>query len=73
MIKKVLISIIKTYQYIISPLIGQNCRFIPSCSNYAIDSIKNHGILYGIFLTIIRILKCNPYIKGGKDFISHKN
>lgn len=67
-IKKFIFLLIKFYQYFISPIFGANkCRFQPSCSQYMIDAIEKKGIFKGIFLGIIRILKCNPYFKGGKD------
>ena len=61
-----LIFIIKIYQFIVSPLIGQNCRYLPTCSEYAIESLKLHGLLRGSFFTIRRILKCHPL--GGHGF-----
>ena len=61
-----LIFIIKIYQFIISPLIGQNCRYLPTCSEYAIESLKLHGLLRGSFFAIRRILKCHPF--GGHGF-----
>lgn len=67
MIKKVLILIIKLYQYMISPFIGKNCRFTPSCSNYAISALKVHGLIHGILLITMRLCKCNPYVTGGND------
>ena len=60
------IFIIKIYQFIISPLIGQNCRYLPTCSEYAIESLKLHGLLRGSFFAIRRILKCHPF--GGHGF-----
>jgi putative membrane protein insertion efficiency factor len=63
----VIIKIIKIYQFIVSPFLGKNCRFSPTCSQYAIDSIKQNGIFYGTILSLIRILKCNPFFKGGVD------
>ena len=62
-----LIFIIKIYQFIISPLIGQNCRYFPTCSEYAIESLKLHGLLRGSFLAIRRILKCHPFGNHGFD------
>ena len=61
-----LIFIIKIYQFIFSPLIGQNCRYLPTCSEYAIESLKLHGLLRGSFFAIRRILKCHPF--GGHGF-----
>tara|TARA_Y100001970_G_scaffold228530_1_gene283068 strand:- start:9531 stop:9770 length:240 start_codon:yes stop_codon:yes gene_type:complete len=59
--------IIKSYQVSVSPFLGQNCRFDPSCSNYALASIRTKGALVGVFLSIKRILKCNPLHPGGHD------
>ena len=61
-----LIFIIKIYQFIFSPLIGKNCRYLPTCSNYAIESLKLHGLLRGSFFAIRRISKCHPF--GGQGF-----
>ena len=61
-----LIFIIKIYQFIFSPLIGKNCRYLPTCSEYAIESLKLHGLLLGSFFAIRRILKCHPF--GGHGF-----
>ena len=61
-----LIFIIKIYQFIFSPLIGKNCRYLPTCSEYAIESLKLHGLLRGSFFAIRRILKCHPF--GGHGF-----
>jgi len=61
-----LIFIIKIYQFILSPLIGKNCRYLPTCSEYAIESLRLHGLLRGSFFTIRRILKCHPF--GGHGF-----
>jgi len=71
MINKILIYpfiiIIKFYQSFISPLIGSNCRYTPTCSTYSIDSLKKHGLIKGMFLSIRRISKCNSLFKGGYD------
>ena len=63
----ILISILKAYQYLISPLLGQRCRFYPSCSSYAIAAIENHGIIRGIFFAVKRLVKCQPWHSGGYD------
>ena len=63
-----LIIIIKLYQFLISPLIGNNCRYLPTCSDYFIDSLKINGSIKGSFLGIKRILSCHPIkILGGKS------
>lgn len=64
MIKKLLISLIRVYSFLLSPLLGQNCRFHPTCSAYAREAIEEHGALKGLFLGIKRILKCHPWHKG---------
>ena len=61
-----LVFIIKIYQFIFSPLIGKNCRYIPTCSEYAIESLKSHGLFRGSFFAIRRISKCHPL--GGHGF-----
>lgn len=64
---KVLIGLVRVYQYTISPLIGQRCRFYPSCSNYFIEAIRKYGALRGSIRGIWRILRCNPWSPGGID------
>ncbi len=59
-----LIKIIKFYQILISPYLGSNCKFSPTCSNYAIEALKKHGLIKGFYLSLIRILKCNPWSKN---------
>lgn len=64
---KVLIGLVRVYQYTISPLIGQRCRFYPSCSNYFIEAIRKYGALRGSIRGVWRILRCNPWNPGGID------
>lgn len=65
--KKLLSLFIKFYQYFISPLTGQNCRYFPTCSAYAIEAIEKHGSLKGTALAVKRILRCHPFHAGGFD------
>lgn len=65
--KKIIIIIIKIYKYTIDPLLASNCRFYPTCSNYAIDALKKYKIHKSIFYIIKRIIKCNPFFYGGYD------
>jgi len=67
-IKLTIISIIKLYQYLISPFLGSNCRYLPTCSDYFIDCIKLNGVIKGSILGIKRILRCHPIkFLGGSD------
>lgn len=61
------ILMIKTYRIFISPLLGSNCRYTPTCSEYGIIALKKHGVFKGVFLTVKRIIKCNSLFKGGYD------
>lgn len=71
MIKKLLIKLIKLYQRM--PLSSHNqCKYIPSCSNYALDAIEYYGAFKGSILAIWRILRCNPFSKGGLDPVIKK-
>ena len=62
---KILIIIIKIYQYLISPLLGNRCRFLPTCSEYFIEALKVHGLIKGFKYGIKRVLKCHPFKKLG--------
>ncbi|TIH10456.1 membrane protein insertion efficiency factor YidD [Pseudomonas leptonychotis] len=65
--KRVLIGVVRLYQYLISPLLGAPCRFHPSCSHYAIEAIERHGALRGSWLALRRLLRCQPWYPGGYD------
>ena len=67
-----LILLIRGYKLIISPMLGSNCRFMPTCSEYAIESFKSHGLLKGFFFSIKRIGKCHPWGGHGYDPIPTK-
>ncbi len=68
--KYILINIIKTYQYLISPYLGNNCRYLPTCSDYFIDCLNEFGIIKGSLKGIKRIVTCHPikFLGGGKGF-----
>ncbi|MDR3349832.1 MAG: membrane protein insertion efficiency factor YidD [Acidaminococcales bacterium] len=65
--RKALILLIRFYQLCISPFLGANCRFYPTCSAYAVTAIEKYGAGKGSFLAIKRILRCHPFHKGGYD------
>ena len=62
-----LIKIIKGYKFLISPLIGNSCRYLPTCSEYSIEALKQFGLIKGTFKSVKRILSCHPWGKGGFD------
>jgi putative membrane protein insertion efficiency factor len=65
--KRVLIAIVRGYKKFISPLLPPSCRFTPTCSEYAMEALQKHGAWKGSLLAIWRILRCNPFGKGGYD------
>ena len=67
-----LLLLIRGYQLVISPLLGSNCRFMPTCSEYAMLSLRSHGLIKGSYLTIKRIGKCHPWGGHGYDPIPTK-
>ena len=73
MIKVLLSFIIKAYQYTISPLLGNNCRFYPTCSNYALEALKEYKLFRALKLIVVRVLRCNPWGGSGVDLLPKKN
>ena len=75
MIKKLIIKTIKLYQLVLSPLLGSNCRFEPTCSQYFIEAVEINGVLKGSVMGIKRLLKCHPLHPGGFDPVckNHQN
>lgn len=65
--KFILVALIRLYQWTIAPVIGQTCRFYPSCSHYGVEALQKHGALKGTWLTVKRICKCHPWNPGGVD------
>jgi len=65
--KSVLLALIRAYQYLFRPLLGSNCRFYPSCSDYAREAVEKHGAVRGSWLAVRRIARCHPYHPGGYD------
>ena len=66
----VLIKFIKSYKFLISPLLGNSCRYLPTCSEYSIEALKTFGFLKGSYLSLKRILSCHPikFLGGGEGF-----
>ncbi|MFE1242499.1 MULTISPECIES: membrane protein insertion efficiency factor YidD [Fictibacillus] len=70
--KSLFIGIIRFYQRWISPMTPPSCRFYPTCSHYGIEAFRQHGAIKGLWLTVIRILKCHPFHPGGVDLVPEK-
>ena len=62
-----LVALVRVYQVALSPFFGQQCRFTPTCSHYAIEALQSHGAVKGLWLTVKRILRCHPWQTGGQD------
>jgi len=67
MFRKLAIAPIRFYRRFVSPLLPNRCRFVPTCSEYAIEAITRHGVLRGAWLAVRRLLKCHPLHPGGYD------
>ncbi len=66
---KFIIAFISFYQIFISPYLPPSCRYNPTCSQYAKEAIIKYGIIKGLYMAINRLLRCNPFAKGGDDFV----
>jgi putative membrane protein insertion efficiency factor len=66
-VKSVLLAGVRGYQYLVSPMLGNNCRFYPSCSDYAREALERHGSLRGSWLAVRRLCRCQPFHPGGYD------
>jgi putative membrane protein insertion efficiency factor len=60
---------IHAYRVLVSPLLGQRCKYHPSCSRYALDALREYGVLRGLVLAGWRLLRCNPWSHGGADYV----
>ncbi len=72
MIQRLLIGLVKAYRLLLSPWLGQSCRFAPTCSAYAIEALERHGATVGSYLTLKRIARCQPWCEGGHDPVPPK-
>ncbi|MFT4925185.1 MAG: putative membrane protein insertion efficiency factor [Phenylobacterium sp.] len=72
-LQRLLIAFVRFYQLVISPLTGPRCRFIPTCSSYAIEAVTTHGAIKGSWLSIRRIGRCHPFCEGGYDPVPDKD
>ncbi|GAV24075.1 putative membrane protein [Carboxydothermus islandicus] len=70
--RKIILLLIRFYQKFVSPILGSNCRFYPTCSQYTYEAIERYGVIYGSYLGIKRILRCHPFNPGGYDPVPEK-
>lgn len=68
MVKRLIIALIRFYQKAVSPLFPASCRYYPTCSSYAIMAVEKYGVVKGSLKALWRILRCNPWSKGGIDY-----
>lgn len=67
MMRALLVLLVKAYRLLLRPWLGTNCRFVPSCSGYALEALEQHGALAGSYLTLHRLVRCGPWCAGGHD------
>jgi putative membrane protein insertion efficiency factor len=66
-VRRLLIGLIQVYRRFLSPMLPPTCRYEPSCSLYTVQAIEKYGVLKGLFMGILRVLRCHPFAKGGFD------
>ena len=72
MAKTLVVQLLRGYKWLISPVLLPACRYVPSCSEYAMEAVDRHGVLRGGAMTIWRLLRCHPFVKGGYDPVVHE-
>lgn len=65
--QRVVLALLRAYKWVLSPMLGPACRYVPSCSDYAADAVAHYGVLRGTCMAIWRLLRCHPFAKGGFD------
>jgi hypothetical protein len=67
LIKRLVLMLVRGYQLLVSPFLGNNCRFYPTCSSYMLEAIELHGVMRGFWMGLRRVSRCHPYHEGGVD------
>jgi uncharacterized protein len=70
--KEGIILLLKGYRFFVSPFLGMNCRFYPTCSSYAEEALRERGLIMGMYLSLRRLLRCHPWHQGGLDPVPKK-
>jgi len=71
--RSVILQFLRAYKWLVSPLLPPSCRYVPSCSEYAMEAVERYGALRGSWMAMIRLLRCHPFVKGGYDPVAHKH
>lgn len=71
--RNLLIGFVRGYQYLIGPLLGNHCRYYPSCSHYTVEALETHGAVQGSWMALRRLLRCHPWHPGGYDPVPGKS
>jgi len=66
-------GLLRLYKSVVSPWMGNACRYVPTCSEYAMQAVERHGVVRGSFMAFWRLLRCHPFASGGHDPVSHMN
>jgi len=69
MMRRVLVALVKGYRLLLSPWLGSACRFMPTCSAYALEALERHGAAAGSYLSVARLARCHPWCEGGFDSV----
>jgi putative membrane protein insertion efficiency factor len=72
-VKFVVLQMLRAYKWLVSPLLPPSCRYVPSCSEYAMEAVERHGAVRGGLMAICRVLRCHPFVKGGFDPVPLEN
>jgi putative membrane protein insertion efficiency factor len=65
--KSVVLQLLRGYKWAVSPLLPPSCRYVPTCSEYAMEAVDRYGVLRGGFMAFVRVLRCHPFVRGGYD------
>ena len=72
MLREIALAPVRLYRLLVSPLLGPRCRYYPSCSEYAVDAVREYGVVRGFVLTAWRVVRCNPLSNGGLDPVAEQ-
>ena len=71
--KSFVLGLLRAYKWTLSPMLPPSCRYVPTCSEYAMEAVERHGVMRGSWMALLRILRCHPFVKGGHDPVKGRN